>query len=131
MKQVTPKESDLEKFRRSQTKAKSWLWLGVVGISMIIFFFWGWSMVSNISLFSWRHTQENQLIQKTQNDWNQIFAETTTKQNKEKLNEQLNIVITELKKQAEAEQQKNTTTTIATTTTTTIENTTNTTTINQ
>ena len=129
---VPPKESNLEKFRRSQTKAKSWLWLGVIGMAAIIFFFWGWSIVSNISLFNWKNTQENTLLKKTQNDWNQIFTETTEKQEKKKLSEQLNVVINELKKQAEAEQSTTTTTTVPTTTTsTTIENTTITTTIKQ
>lgn len=124
---TTTVEQKLEKFRNSQNKAKSWMWLGVIGISAIIFFFWGWSLMSNISLFSWKQTQENSLVKKTQSDWNEIFTKTE-KEEKEKrqLKEQLGVIIDELKKQAGAGQTATSTTgvsstpKISTTTTSTI-----------
>lgn len=110
----------LEKFRNAQTKTKGWLWVGVIGISGIIFFFWGWSLVSNISLFDWKKTQEKTMIQRTQSDWNELFTETEAQQqNKKKVSQELGAIITEIKKQAEAEQ---TTTTSSTITSSTMEN---------
>lgn len=117
-------EQKLEKFRSSQNKAKSWLWLGVISISAIIFFFWGWSLLSNISLFSWKRTQENNLVKKTQTDWNEIFTKTEkSEKEKRQLKEQLAIMVNEIKKQAAAEQAATSTSStlnISTTTTSTI-----------
>jgi len=120
-------EQKLESFRNSQKKAKSWLWLGVIGISAIIFFFWGWSLLSNISLFSWKQTQENSLVKKTQSDWNDIFTKTQKAETeKRQLKEQLGAAIEEFKRQAAIGQAASSTTStsstleISTTTTSTI-----------
>lgn len=118
--QVIPPTVDekLEKFRQSQTKAKNWLWLGVISISAIIFFFWGWSLISNLSLFSWKKTQENSLVKKTQTDWNEIFTKTAKEEQEKKLlKDKLGVVLDEIKKQAELDQATTTTSTITTTTT--------------
>lgn len=117
-------EQKLEKFRNSQNKGTSWMWLGVISISAIIFFFWGWSLMSNISLFNWKRTQENSLVKKTQTDWNEIFTKTEkTEKEKQQLKKQLELAINEFKKQA-AEQTATTSTSstlkISTTTTSTI-----------
>jgi len=111
-------EEKLEKFRQTQTKAKSWMWLGVIGISAIIFFFWGWSIISRISLFNWNKTQENKMIIRTQEDWNDIFTKIEKEEKEKKeLKQQINLIIEDIKKQAEKENTENTTTTITTTTT--------------
>jgi|GEM_PF-2658597 len=119
-------EKKLEKFRQSQAKSKNWMWLGVFGLSAVIFFFWGWSLISNISLFNWKRTGENTLVKKTQDDWNKIFIETTKKEeNKKQIKEKIGVLIEEFKKQTEI----NTTNTLPTASSTTEISTTTTSTI--
>lgn len=111
-------QEKLEKFRQAQTKTKSWMWLGVIGISAIIFSFWGWSIVSKISFFNWKKTQENKMMIKTQEDWNEIFIKAEKEeQDKKELKQKIGIIIEEIKKQAEMEETKNTTSTVTTTST--------------
>ncbi len=66
-----------EKFVKEQlTKEKKlslWLWIGVGGLGIIIVFFWGYSLWSNVSSFNWKKTEENKILKQSSADWNQAF----------------------------------------------------------
>ncbi|MDO8509882.1 MAG: hypothetical protein Q7S24_01945 [bacterium] len=61
-------------YRSRETASKSWLWLGVLSITAIIVFFWGWAIFSKISTTNWNKTPESDLADQTKKDWNQIFS---------------------------------------------------------
>lgn len=65
----------LRKSPNYSPKAKQWMWVGVIGISAIIFVLWGWAMKVQISFFNWNKTPESALLQKNQNNWDTLFVE--------------------------------------------------------
>lgn len=55
---------------------RTWMWIGVSTISIIIVFLWGWSLKSQILSVSWNKSPENQLIERTKANWQEAFAAT-------------------------------------------------------
>lgn len=103
-------ENILETYKRSQNKAKSWMWMGVVGISAIIFFFWGWSVVLRITTFNWNKSGEKTLIQNSQEDWNKLFSPSNNNlATNLSLKTQISNLVVKLKRQAELNNASSTT----------------------
>lgn len=73
----------LQKSPNYSAKAKQWMWIGVIGISAIIFVLWGWAMKTQISFFNWGKTPESALLQKNQTNWDAIFAEAKEQRQQE------------------------------------------------
>lgn len=68
-----------EKFINQQLTTKRkvsiWLWIGVGGLGLIIVFFWGYSLWSNVSSFNWKKTEESKIFEQSSTDLNKIFDE--------------------------------------------------------
>lgn len=73
----TPTETPdiLSPYIASQKKPTYWLWIGVIGLAVIIFGFWGWSLSLNLAWFNWKKTPENNLLKQTRTDWDQLFTD--------------------------------------------------------
>lgn len=54
--------------------AKKTMWFGVVSLSLIIIFLWGWAFKLQISLINFSESPEGVLVKKTKTDWDQAFA---------------------------------------------------------
>ncbi len=67
-------EDIITHYKTKESASKSWLWLGVLSITAIIVFFWGWAIFSKISSTNWKKTPESELADKTKKDWNEIFS---------------------------------------------------------
>ena len=93
-----------------------WLWIGVSIFTAIILVLWGWATSINLASFNWNKTPEKKLVEKSQNDWNELFndekSQIKTEQMKLQIKNILNTIITEVNTTTTA------TTTISTTSTT-------------
>ena len=73
------KEDIREKFVNEQlTKEKRlslWLWIGVGGIGAVIVFFWGYSLWSSLTTFSWKKTEESKILTQSSSEWDKAFQE--------------------------------------------------------
>lgn len=67
-----------EEYAVRQTNARYWFWVGVVGLAAIIIIIWGWSLINQFTLISWKKTSDTALLDKTRSEWDRIF--TTNKQ---------------------------------------------------
>ncbi len=108
----------------TEKKLSFWLWIGVGGLGFVIVFFWGYSLWSNVSSYSWKKSQEGKIFKQSSADLSKIFEE-----NKEnELRNQTNIKqIKELL--SKSFQQKLNTSSTTTNSTSTIDFTTTTTTL--
>ncbi|MFA6424193.1 MAG: hypothetical protein WCV83_02670 [Candidatus Magasanikbacteria bacterium] len=67
------REQFIEQQLTKEKKLSIWLWIGVGGLGILIVFFWGYSLWSNVSTFNWSKTEENKILKQTGADWNQAF----------------------------------------------------------
>lgn len=67
-------------------KTKQWMWLGVIGMSAMIFILWGWSLKTQLSSFSWRNTPEKTLLNRAQTNWDAVYDETKKSELEKELN---------------------------------------------
>ena len=78
-------------------KAKMWLWIGVSIFTAIILVLWGWATSINLASFNWNKTPEKKLVEKSQNDWNELFndekSQIKTEQMKLQIKNILNTII--------------------------------------
>ncbi|MFH2018661.1 MAG: hypothetical protein ABII98_01585 [bacterium] len=72
---------------------KKYMWGGVIAISGIIFFLWGFAMIAKISHFSIGGTPEGQLAASAKNDWDQMFEKTKTEEMKKQALDRLKNII--------------------------------------
>ncbi|KKP59411.1 MAG: hypothetical protein UR53_C0002G0025 [Candidatus Magasanikbacteria bacterium GW2011_GWC2_34_16] len=107
----------LSPYIASQKKPTYWLWIGVIGLAMIIFGFWIWSLSLNLAWFNWKKTPENNLLKQTRTDWDQLFTAAQIENQKIEAEKKIKEIISQI-------EIANTTTTVATTTTSTTINTT-------
>lgn len=65
-------------------QAKMWFWIGVSSITVIIFVLWAWATKISLATFSWKKTPEARLIEKSKEDWREVFdAKETARQNEQ------------------------------------------------
>jgi len=72
---INLREKFLEEQLGREKKLSFWLWIGVIGLGIVIAFFWGYSLWANFSTINWKKTEENKIIDKTSSDWDQTFKE--------------------------------------------------------
>lgn len=70
-----------------EKKLSIWLWIGVVGLGLIIIIFSGYSLWSNITSINWKKTEESKLFKQSSTDFNEIFE----KNNQNELRNQLDV----------------------------------------
>ncbi|MFA6547824.1 MAG: hypothetical protein WCT11_02665 [Candidatus Magasanikbacteria bacterium] len=102
-----------------EKKLSIWLWVGVGGLGVLIVFFWGYSLWSNISSINWKKTEESKILKQSSSDWDQVLQ--TTREN-ELQNQLTKLQLKELLNNVLKQQIKN----ISTSTTSTIDITTST-----
>ncbi len=75
-------------------QARRWMWTGIIVFAVAIFAIWGWSLKEQIASIKWSESPENRLINKTRQDWNQLFEEEKVSQEKNNLKNALQGIIT-------------------------------------
>lgn len=80
----------------SNEPARKWMWLLVAIFVILIAALWGWSFKVRLASFSWQNTPENKLVEKSQNDWDELFREAEANQNKTILEEQVKNLIKQI-----------------------------------
>ncbi len=53
--------------------AVRWLWTGVICFAAVIILMWGWSMKNQLTSINWKDSSEQQLINTTKENWEQVF----------------------------------------------------------
>lgn len=117
-----PTEKELKEIINSQYKKtdgyKKTLWIFVIVFLLIILFLWGWATKNNFQNINSKTGSDEQLLKDTKKTWDEIFAETKTKE-QEKINLQntVNNIINEIAKSFEETTSTTTSTTLSTSTT--------------
>lgn len=80
----------------SNEPARKWMWLFVTVFAAAIVVLWGWSYKTKLASFNWQTTPENKILEKSQNDWDELFREAEANQNKEILKQQIDGLIKQI-----------------------------------
>ncbi len=73
-------ETSFSRYQERDRVARRWMWLGVISFSTIIFFLWGWSLWLKFSLMNWNRGSDFSLVQRAEQNWNQLFSQQTPEQ---------------------------------------------------
>ena len=80
--------------------ARTYLWVGVLTISLLVLGLWAWSLKLQLTFFEWKNVPEQNFWQQTKSTWDDLFKPKPQTLTKEQLTDNLKNAFQKIQLQA-------------------------------